>query len=310
MGAMTTVPSDRLSVRPGDEASCEITVRNTGHVVDSFHLEPLGALAAWMRVEPAQLPLMPGTEGTAVVYFEPPRTAADRGASAVGGARAARRGSGRGHGRGGHARDRALREVRGRHAPADVACAGAGPASTRWSSTTWATPPSRCSWPAVTRTGSSTSPWSPQSSRWPGRRGARRRTSPRPRQILARSAEDLPVPGGRRAQRAAARGRRRRPAAGGRAARMAAEAARRRGRARRDPRGALVRRAQAHHPRHCQRDRHEADRQRGGRAQGGRGCGSQLGRRREAGHQRQAQRRVGASRSRRRWPPSTRWATR
>jgi hypothetical protein len=70
---MTTVPADRLSVRPGDEATAEITVRNTGHVVDSFHLEPLGALAPWMRIEPADLPLMPGTEGTAMVFFDPPR---------------------------------------------------------------------------------------------------------------------------------------------------------------------------------------------------------------------------------------------
>jgi hypothetical protein len=71
---MTTVPAERLNVRPGDEASCDITVRNTGHVVDSFHLEPLGALAPWMRVEPAELPLMPGTEATARVFFNPPRT--------------------------------------------------------------------------------------------------------------------------------------------------------------------------------------------------------------------------------------------
>jgi hypothetical protein len=71
---MTTLPADRLSVRPGEAATAEITVRNTGHVVDSFHLEPLGALAPWMRIEPADLPLMPGTEGTALVFFDPPRT--------------------------------------------------------------------------------------------------------------------------------------------------------------------------------------------------------------------------------------------
>jgi hypothetical protein len=74
MGAMTSVSADRLNITPGSVASAEITVRNTGHVVDSFRLEPLGALAPWMRVEPAELPLMPGTEGTVRVVFDPPRT--------------------------------------------------------------------------------------------------------------------------------------------------------------------------------------------------------------------------------------------
>ena len=45
MGATTSVPADRLTVIPGDEASTEITVRNTGRVVDAYRFEPLGPLA-------------------------------------------------------------------------------------------------------------------------------------------------------------------------------------------------------------------------------------------------------------------------
>lgn len=74
MTAMTSVPTDHLRVRPGGEASAEITIHNTGRVVDSFQVEPLGALAPWTRVEPETLALMPGTQGTVLVSFHPPRT--------------------------------------------------------------------------------------------------------------------------------------------------------------------------------------------------------------------------------------------
>ena len=75
MGATTSVPADRLTVTPGDEARTEITVRNTGRVVDAYRFEPLGPLAPWMRLEPESLALMPDGEGTVSVTFAPPRTA-------------------------------------------------------------------------------------------------------------------------------------------------------------------------------------------------------------------------------------------
>ncbi len=75
MGATTSVPADRLTVTPGDEARTEITVRNTGRVVDAYRFEPLGPLAPWMRLEPESLALMPDGEGTVTVTFAPPRTA-------------------------------------------------------------------------------------------------------------------------------------------------------------------------------------------------------------------------------------------
>ena len=69
------MPVDRLTVTPGDEARTEITVRNTGRVVDAYRFEPLGPLAPWMRLEPESLALMPDGEGTVSVTFAPPRTA-------------------------------------------------------------------------------------------------------------------------------------------------------------------------------------------------------------------------------------------
>lgn len=74
MGATTSAATVRPTLVPGEEASTEITVRNTGRVVDSYTFEPLGALAPWMRVEPDTLALMPGTEGAVRVSFLPPRT--------------------------------------------------------------------------------------------------------------------------------------------------------------------------------------------------------------------------------------------
>jgi hypothetical protein len=75
MGATTSAPATPLSVTPGDQARTEITVRNTGRVVDAYRFEPLGTLAPWMRVEPESLALMPEGEDTITVTFDPPRTA-------------------------------------------------------------------------------------------------------------------------------------------------------------------------------------------------------------------------------------------
>jgi hypothetical protein len=75
MGATTSAPATPLSVTPGDQARTEITVRNTGRVVDAYSFEPLGTLAPWIRVEPESLALMPDGEGTVTVTFDPPRTA-------------------------------------------------------------------------------------------------------------------------------------------------------------------------------------------------------------------------------------------
>jgi hypothetical protein len=75
MSAVTSEPPDQLTVRPGDEVGIDIVVRNVGQVVDSYAIEPLGPLAAWMRAEPDVLPLMPGTEGVVRLTFAPPRSA-------------------------------------------------------------------------------------------------------------------------------------------------------------------------------------------------------------------------------------------
>ncbi|MEV4555599.1 hypothetical protein AB0K51_01230 [Kitasatospora sp. NPDC049285] len=61
-----------MPVLPGSEATAEISVTNTGPVVDSFTLEVLGPAGAWASCEPESLSLFPGQSGTARVLFRPP----------------------------------------------------------------------------------------------------------------------------------------------------------------------------------------------------------------------------------------------
>jgi hypothetical protein len=78
MTAIATVPSAALPVEPGGEATYELTVRNTGSVVDAFTVEPLGEAAPWTVVDPAELPLFPGAEGSVLLRFRPPRSPSTR----------------------------------------------------------------------------------------------------------------------------------------------------------------------------------------------------------------------------------------
>ena len=62
-----------LSVVPGGEAVCVVTVRNSSSVVDSYAVSVLGDAAAWATVTPATLSLFPGADGTVQIHFRPPR---------------------------------------------------------------------------------------------------------------------------------------------------------------------------------------------------------------------------------------------
>ena len=78
MTAIATIANLPLPVEPGSEACYELTVRNAGTVVDAFTVEPLGETAPWTVVDPAQLPLFPGAEGTVTLRFRPPRAPSTR----------------------------------------------------------------------------------------------------------------------------------------------------------------------------------------------------------------------------------------
>ncbi|MPZ74788.1 MAG: hypothetical protein GEU74_16520 [Nitriliruptorales bacterium] len=73
MGAIATMSAATLTAEPGGEASGEITVRNSGSVVDQFDCEVVGDAAGWAVVEPPTVSLFPGAEERVTVRFNPPR---------------------------------------------------------------------------------------------------------------------------------------------------------------------------------------------------------------------------------------------
>jgi hypothetical protein len=73
VGASVTLVTPALAVEPGQEATGEVRVRNTGSVVDEFTLDVLGDAAGWAAADPAVISLFPGAEGTAKLVFRPPR---------------------------------------------------------------------------------------------------------------------------------------------------------------------------------------------------------------------------------------------
>ena len=75
MGASASLQTTSLSVTPGSEASLELRVRNTGHVVDVLTVEVVGEAAAWATVVPDHVSLFPSSDATVVVTFRPPMSA-------------------------------------------------------------------------------------------------------------------------------------------------------------------------------------------------------------------------------------------
>lgn len=75
MASIAVLSRADIPVVPGEETILQVTVRNTGSVVDEFMVEPLGDAAGWMAAEPAVLPLYPGAEGEFTVRVRPPRAA-------------------------------------------------------------------------------------------------------------------------------------------------------------------------------------------------------------------------------------------
>jgi hypothetical protein len=76
MGAFARLSSSTLDVQPGQTASVQLTVRNSGTAVDSFTVEVLASAAAWTIVSPPSLSLFPAAEGTVTITFAPPRSPA------------------------------------------------------------------------------------------------------------------------------------------------------------------------------------------------------------------------------------------
>jgi hypothetical protein len=73
MPVSASLSTARVEVAPGGAANVELTVRNTGSVVDEFRIEILGEGAQWTTASPAVLPLFPGASAPVTITFNPPR---------------------------------------------------------------------------------------------------------------------------------------------------------------------------------------------------------------------------------------------
>ncbi|MBV7696558.1 hypothetical protein [Streptomyces sp. TRM70350] len=75
MGVIASLQTADITVEPGEEARCEVRLRNTGTVVDRFTLDVLGEAKEWITVSPAEVSVFPGDDATAELTFRPPRAA-------------------------------------------------------------------------------------------------------------------------------------------------------------------------------------------------------------------------------------------
>jgi hypothetical protein len=75
MGVSVAFDRASIEVEPGQQTSCEVLVRNTGAVVDRVLLDVLGEARDWVKADPPELSLLPGSTAQARVVFSPPRAA-------------------------------------------------------------------------------------------------------------------------------------------------------------------------------------------------------------------------------------------
>src|SRR5829696_6595150 len=59
--------------RPDTTSTVLARVLNTGAVVETYHLDLVGAPAAWAVIEPPSVSLLPGDEATATITFMLPQ---------------------------------------------------------------------------------------------------------------------------------------------------------------------------------------------------------------------------------------------
>jgi hypothetical protein len=73
VGLTVALPERELQVEPGEAVDCQVTVTNTGQIVDQYSIQVFGDAARWTVVEPPSVNLVPDAEGSAKVTFRPPR---------------------------------------------------------------------------------------------------------------------------------------------------------------------------------------------------------------------------------------------
>ena len=74
MGAVAAFQgAENLAVEPGQVVTCQLSVANTGSIVEQFTLLVVGDAAEWIRPDPPVISLFPGAQQTVNVTIAPPR---------------------------------------------------------------------------------------------------------------------------------------------------------------------------------------------------------------------------------------------
>ncbi|HMC39728.1 MAG TPA: hypothetical protein VKI19_08710 [Acidimicrobiales bacterium] len=74
MGVIASLQgADALSADPGRETTCQLSLSNTGTIVEQFAIMLLGDGAGWIRAEPPVVSMFPGAQQTVTLHFAPPR---------------------------------------------------------------------------------------------------------------------------------------------------------------------------------------------------------------------------------------------
>ena len=73
-GVTVAVAPTVVSVKPGEEATAEVRIRNKSNVVDQYDIQVVGEPSRWTLTEPTTLSLFPDAEGVAKVRFRPVRS--------------------------------------------------------------------------------------------------------------------------------------------------------------------------------------------------------------------------------------------
>lgn len=73
MGSAAQLSASTVDVEPGHSSTLNLTVSNTGTVVDRFTFEPIGPATPWVTASPTEISLFPQNSETVTITFAPPR---------------------------------------------------------------------------------------------------------------------------------------------------------------------------------------------------------------------------------------------
>jgi hypothetical protein len=76
MSPTVNLDSAHLRLEPGTSAKVPLQIRNSGQIVEGYHIEVVGTPAAWTTVDPPDVTLFPGGTTTVTLDFHPPRSSA------------------------------------------------------------------------------------------------------------------------------------------------------------------------------------------------------------------------------------------